>query len=157
MRRRHRRHRLPGRETFLSKGIFGARRREKSGAPGAGTGGYGASGTGKTSLIQCGLASKFQNHKWTPLYIRRSANLNDSLEKVLEKAGSLIDAAMDSGANLAVIPLQDFLGLDERARMNRPGHPDGNWRWQFQWSDLDPALAPAIKDRVASAGRLRHV
>jgi putative ribosome biogenesis GTPase RsgA len=25
---------------------------------------YGASGTGKSSLIQCGLASKFQSHDW---------------------------------------------------------------------------------------------
>lgn len=27
---------------------------------------YGASGTGKTSLIQCGLAGKFESHDWLP-------------------------------------------------------------------------------------------
>ena len=42
---------------------------------------YGASGTGKTSLIQCGLASKFQSHDWLEIYIRRGNNLNDSLIK----------------------------------------------------------------------------
>jgi Cdc6-like AAA superfamily ATPase len=28
---------------------------------------YGASGTGKTSLIQCGLASRFESHDWLDL------------------------------------------------------------------------------------------
>ncbi len=48
---------------------------------------YGASGTGKTSLIQCGLAGKFQSHDWLDLYIRRGNNLNHSFEKVLQGAG----------------------------------------------------------------------
>ena len=49
---------------------------------------YGFSGTGKTSLIQCGLASKFQSHDWLALYIRRGSNLNTSLEKALLEAGA---------------------------------------------------------------------
>lgn len=49
---------------------------------------YGASGTGKTSLIQCGLASKFQPYEWMALSIRRGDNLNDSLEKALADAGA---------------------------------------------------------------------
>lgn len=44
---------------------------------------YGASGTGKTSIIQCGLASKFQSHDWLALNIRRGNNLNTSFEKAL--------------------------------------------------------------------------
>ena len=48
---------------------------------------YGASGTGKTSLINCGLASKFQPHDWLDLMIRRGNNINDSLEKALYDAG----------------------------------------------------------------------
>lgn len=50
---------------------------------------YGASGTGKTSLIQCGLASRFQSHDWLALNVRRGNNLNESLEKALETAGQL--------------------------------------------------------------------
>jgi hypothetical protein len=49
---------------------------------------YGASGTGKTSLIQCGLAGKFQSHDWLALNIRRGDNLNDSLEKALQEASN---------------------------------------------------------------------
>lgn len=47
---------------------------------------YGASGTGKTSLIQCGLASMFASHDWMALTIRRTANINQSLQKVLTEA-----------------------------------------------------------------------
>ena len=47
---------------------------------------YGASGTGKTSLIQCGLANRFESHDWLALTIRRGANINQSLEKALNDA-----------------------------------------------------------------------
>lgn len=48
---------------------------------------YGASGTGKTSLIQCGLASKFQSHDWQAITVRRGSNMNASFEKALADAG----------------------------------------------------------------------
>ena len=44
---------------------------------------YGTSGTGKTSLIQCGLANKFNSYDWLALSIRRGSNLVSSLDKVL--------------------------------------------------------------------------
>ncbi len=48
---------------------------------------YGASGTGKTSLLQCGLASRFQSHDWLPITVRRGSNLNESFAKALEQIG----------------------------------------------------------------------
>ena len=48
---------------------------------------YGGSGTGKTSLINCGLASKFQPHDWLALMIRRGNNINDSLQRILTEHG----------------------------------------------------------------------
>ena len=42
---------------------------------------YGVSGTGKSSLIQCGLANKFQDSDWLPISIRRGADINESLYK----------------------------------------------------------------------------
>lgn len=44
---------------------------------------FGSSGTGKTSLIQCGLANKFKSYDWLALNIRRGSNLNSSLDKAL--------------------------------------------------------------------------
>lgn len=45
---------------------------------------YGASGTGKTSLIRCGLANKFKSSQWLDLYIRREGNINTSLLKIIK-------------------------------------------------------------------------
>ncbi|HAS39471.1 MAG TPA: hypothetical protein DCS93_03290 [Microscillaceae bacterium] len=50
---------------------------------------YGARGTGKTSLIQCGLASEFKTYQRTVLEVRRQGNINESLEKIIQQAGSL--------------------------------------------------------------------
>ena len=53
---------------------------------------YGASGTGKTSLIQCGLASRFKSHDWLDIFVRRGSNINDSLQKALEKVGGDLES-----------------------------------------------------------------
>lgn len=45
----------------------------------------GVSGTGKSSLIQCGLANKFEDSDWLPVNIRRGRNMLDSLVGELNK------------------------------------------------------------------------
>ncbi len=45
---------------------------------------YGLSGTGKTSLVQCGLASKFDGPDWFPFFLRRGADFNQSLDQVIQ-------------------------------------------------------------------------
>ncbi|MBF0122293.1 MAG: 4-alpha-glucanotransferase [Candidatus Omnitrophica bacterium] len=42
----------------------------------------------------------------------------------------MIEEAMKSVANIAIIPLQDLLGLGGEARMNRPSTVKGNWLWR---------------------------
>jgi 4-alpha-glucanotransferase len=39
---------------------------------------------------------------------------------------------MASVADIAMIPLQDVLGLGSEARMNLPGRVSGNWKWRFK-------------------------
>ncbi len=47
---------------------------------------YGASGTGKTSLIQCGLPGMFSPRDWLPIFVRRGTNFIESLrDEVLEQ------------------------------------------------------------------------
>ncbi len=47
-------------------------------------------------------------------------------------AAALVRIAWQSVANLAVAPVQDFLGLGSEARMNRPGTPARtNWCWRL--------------------------
>ena len=61
-------------------------------------------------------------------------------------AWDLIKAAWASRAVFAIAPLQDLLGLDNRARMNYPGHPQGNWRWRFTSADLTAELKKRIRN-----------
>lgn len=46
---------------------------------------YGVSGTGKSSLINCGLASKFDESDWLPLNVRRGNNIVESFEDAINK------------------------------------------------------------------------
>jgi hypothetical protein len=46
---------------------------------------YGASGTGKTSLIQCGLANQFQASRWLDLFVRKGDHIMESLEWAVEQ------------------------------------------------------------------------
>ena len=65
----------------------------------------------------------------------------------------LIRCALGSRADLAVVPMQDFLGLDGDHRMNLPGTTEGNWRWRFDWSQVEPGLADRIRGLVRMYGR----
>jgi hypothetical protein len=44
---------------------------------------------------------------------------------------------MASPASTVILPMQDVLGLDQRARMNIPGTLEGNWSWRLQPMKLD--------------------
>ncbi|MGD8956949.1 MAG: 4-alpha-glucanotransferase [Chromatiaceae bacterium] len=76
------------------------------------------------------------------------------VEPTEDIARLMIETAMQSRADLAVAPLQDFLGLGSEARMNTPGVSTGNWHWKFRWDMLDEGLAGRIYGMVADSGRL---
>jgi 4-alpha-glucanotransferase len=56
-----------------------------------------------------------------------------------------IEAAFASVANTAIVPLQDVLGLDSRARMNLPASQEGNWAWRFKADALTEKLSDRLK------------
>jgi 4-alpha-glucanotransferase len=45
-------------------------------------------------------------------------------------ARNMIRSVWSSVSMFALAPLQDFLELDNSARMNYPGNPSGNWTWR---------------------------
>jgi 4-alpha-glucanotransferase len=53
----------------------------------------------------------------------------------------LIRLAYSSVAQVAVIPMQDVLGLGATARMNIPASVKDNWSWRMQKQDLDQHAA----------------
>ena len=60
-------------------------------------------------------------------------------------AERLIRAAMSSVSKLCVIPMQDILNLDEKARMNIPGTPEGNWRWRMSAGAFSTEICEKMK------------
>jgi 4-alpha-glucanotransferase len=72
---------------------------------------------------------------------------------------SLVEMAMQSQADLAIIPMQDILELDGSHRMNTPGTASGNWHWRFNWQQLTQAhkvfFSTLIKD-TKRAGLVKH-
>jgi 4-alpha-glucanotransferase len=67
---------------------------------------------------------------------------------------ALIRSAVNSVANLCVVPLQDILGLGSEARMNVPSKSEGNWRWRFRPEMLRPELASKLSSLAEVADRL---
>lgn len=66
----------------------------------------------------------------------------------------LARTALASVARLAVLPMQDLLGLGGADRMNQPGVPEGNWRWRFQWQQVGPQLAGHYRHLLELYGRI---
>jgi 4-alpha-glucanotransferase len=57
---------------------------------------------------------------------------------------AFIRGAFASVARLAIVPLQDVLGLGSDARMNTPSLRDGNWGWRFAPNALSAGLAEKL-------------
>jgi 4-alpha-glucanotransferase len=80
------------------------------------------------------------------LAVMKVLNVNSKAEVV----DAAISAVMKSKASLAIVPLQDYLGLGSSARMNVPSIVDGNWRWR---ADSDYTR---VKDKIRSLVSLRN-
>ena len=59
------------------------------------------------------------------------AHVKHILGEDIQMPWSLNKCALASPALLAILPMQDLLGLDSRARFNTPGTLDGNWLWRM--------------------------
>ena len=90
---------------------------------------YGVSGTGKSSLIHCGLANKFQDTDWLPLVIRRGGNMPDSLADSIRSAsltpqtGEITTPSSDTLLCMiddSSLPLPVF--LQQQSRLLHPRH-----------------------------------
>ena len=70
---------------------------------------------------------------------------------------ALIAFAMGSRANLCMVPIQDYLELDnENGRMNVPSTSQGNWNWRLAENYATPALERRIRRVTESNNRQQH-
>ena len=75
-----------------------------------------------------------------------------------EAGWDFIRTAYQAVSRIAVIPMQDILGLGSAARFNSPGKPGGNWRWRLGDGDLERLVkegtAAYLCDLAGLSGRL---
>ena len=57
----------------------------------------------------------------------------------------LIGVIMRSNAKICIVPIQDYLGLDNKSRMNTPSSVGNNWRWRVDSKVLNKTFAKEIK------------
>lgn len=79
-----------------------------------------------------------------PLKERKNARRYMNIKRSKELASALIRECHKSRANTVIIPLYDYMGLDDSARINTPSTLGGNWVWRMT-ADPDNMLADEIR------------
>ena len=77
-------------------------------------------------------------------------------EAATDPAWGLLRLAWSSVADLAIAPMQDVLGLGNKARMNLPGVGVGNWGWRYADKDLDGRTLDRLAALTETYGRAAH-
>jgi 4-alpha-glucanotransferase len=67
---------------------------------------------------------------------------------------ALIRLLFTSVASVAMVQLQDVLGLGSEARMNMPGTKGGQWQWRLEPAQLTRGHAARLRAAMAAAGRV---
>lgn len=68
----------------------------------------------------------------------------------------LIRLAMMSTADTCIIPMQDYLGLGNEARMNYPSTLGGNWKWRLKKDEITPELLKKIRRLTRRSFRMER-
>jgi 4-alpha-glucanotransferase len=50
--------------------------------------------------------------------------------------------------------MQDYMGLDNRSRINKPSTVGTNWKWRLAESDLTEGLKQEIRSMTLRYGRM---
>lgn len=65
----------------------------------------------------------------------------------------LMRLAMESLADIAIFPMQDVLGLGQKARMNRPATSHKNWQWRLLPGQINSKTVRRLRVLTESCGR----
>lgn len=78
-------------------------------------------------------------------------NDHDSDEEIYK---DLICLVMRSVADLCIIPMQDYLGLDNSARMNHPSTIGKNWKWRLKKGQFSRKMRREMASLAVRYGRV---
>ena len=83
-------------------------------------------------------------------FIRKYVNIRSSRTATYD----LIRLAMQSVADTAIIPIQDYLDIGSDGRINTPSTLGGNWSWRLLPEELTDDLAARMKEFAQIYGRI---
>jgi 4-alpha-glucanotransferase len=66
----------------------------------------------------------------------------------------LCKIAYASVANIAILPLQDVLGLNKESRMNFPGSEENNWLWRVFPDRINEVVERTLRNWTKLYGRI---
>ncbi len=85
--------------------------------------------------------------------VRRYLNREEAPDD--ELCANMVCLALMSVAKLCIIPVQDYLGLDNGARINTPSTSGKNWKWRLKEGQTTPDLAEKMRLLASIYGRKR--
>jgi len=91
--------------------------------------------------------------KTAPFHEIKSAKRYLGVDRRLNLTGAFVKAAMHSVGNICIIPMQDWLGLGNDARINTPATTMGNWRFRVRKEKLSKRLTRKILTVTKDSGR----
>lgn len=103
----------------------------------------------KNSVVYTGTHDNHTVLGWTkniPKAELEHAKKYLKLDKNEGYAWGMIRGTWASVSNLAIAPIQDFLGLGDEARMNIPSTLGGNWDWRLDKGQMTDSLSSKIKN-----------
>jgi 4-alpha-glucanotransferase len=98
---------------------------------------------------------RLENHRENQV-VYTSTHDTDTLAGFVpeEDPWDLVEIALTSRARVAMVPVQDVLGLGSEARMNRPGAIDErNWTWRLQPGQLTGEHAAWLRSAAEASSR----
>ncbi len=94
----------------------------------------------ETEIVKTTVIDKKTNEEKT-VEIEQIKNIDELLKTI---HFDFIRLAMMSSANICIIPMHDYLGLDNSARINIPSTLGNNWKWRMKNDALTKKLAAQI-------------
>ncbi len=80
--------------------------------------------------------------------------LNNKSSKNSEIHWDFISLAMRSVADTCITPIQDYLGLGSKSRINTPSTMGNNWMWRMKKNYMDKSTINRIKILTKVTGRI---
>ena len=102
----------------------------------------------KNTVVYTGTHDNETIMEWYKNISKKEKKYAKNYVKLSKKEGynwGFIRLAYASVSNVAIIPIQDFLGLGANCRMNTPSTMGGNWKFRISPNSLTPELSKKIR------------